>query len=149
MESCEGAQWLKYEAGLSRGSKQVEGVCSRRHCHCFPAFHPCSPSKPAEEHTLATLVECNHKSASVELRGLRKGRQRGIAVSQCWVPSREAMRLRFPVHLLAVPYLWISKCTSVLLFKLFLVNKLMEFAFMILFTFPVILGIPKTKATFC
>ena len=50
-------------AKVQSWSKQVEGFCSR--LHYSPAFHPCSPLKPAEEHSPATLHGCNHISASI------------------------------------------------------------------------------------
>ena len=129
-------------AKVQSWSKQVEGFCSR--LHHSPAFHPCSPAKPPEEHSPAMLDGSSHTSASIYLRLPLKGQAVGdshsFPISQRRVPSLEAVRLRFSVHLWS--FLVCVLANAYLFFFALLDEQIETICPSDLHTFPVILGTP-------
>lgn len=143
MKSYGGAQWLKYKAGLSRwrGSAAVSIIP----LPSAPTALQSQLRSTAQQRCMGVIIYL-HPFDSDDSE--RAGSERQPFFPLPPVPSflsrsNETMLPCSP----SGPSLSVCKQVHICSFLFFLVNRLKQFAFMILLTFPVILRLSKAKAT--
>ena len=145
MKSYAGAQWLKYKAGLSRW--RGSAVVSIIPLPSTPAAPRSQLRSTAQQRCMGVIIYL-HPFNSDDSERAGSGGQPFFPHQPALSSLSRSNKTTLPCSP-SGPSLSVCKQMHICSFLFFLVNRLKQFALRILLTFPVILGIPETKATCC